>query len=194
MAPQPPPLMGARAYLASLPPSPHRFPPLAAALRQIPRPSRVREMVGGSRRGARARRVRPSHQVAAPMISQPPVPVSQLPVTERRTPEAHAEMIRVVRERFPNRDAWPATLIEVIQHATFEERARFAGDDGGMDYELIYWAIQEAESSDPRQAAKWARFRTRNPSRLNIRPPPVVQIANIPPEYLPPGIVLPRVP
>ena len=138
--------------------------------------------------------VRPNHQVAAPMAPLPPVPGSQVPVTERGSPEAHAEMIRVVRERFPNCDVWPATLIEVIQHAMSEERVRFAGDDGGMDYELIFWAIQEVESTDPRQAAKWARFRTRNPSRLNIQPPAVVQISNIPPKYLPPGTVLPRVP
>lgn len=150
-------------------------------------------MVGGARRGARARRLRPVHQVAAPSV-QSPVPVAQLPEIDASSPVAQAEILRVVRERFPIRSEWPAILMEIVRFATFEERARFAGDDGGMDYDFIFWAIQEAESPDPRQAARWARFKTRNPSRLNIRPPPVVQIANIPPEYLPPGTALPRIP
>ena len=54
-------------------------------------------MVGGSRRGARARRVCPNHQVATPMALLAPVAVLQLPVSERGTPKAHAEMVHVVR-------------------------------------------------------------------------------------------------
>ena len=104
------------------------------------------------------------------------------------------EMLRVVRERFPNRSRWPDIFLEILQSMIFEERARFVGGDGGMDYEFIFWAIQEAELTEPRQAEWGGRFRMRNPSRLNIRLPPVLQIANIPPEYLPPGTVLPRVP
>ncbi|XP_044378063.1 uncharacterized protein [Triticum aestivum] len=115
-------------------------------------------MVGGARRGARARRLRPAHQVAAP--PQPPPPVATLPKIDASLPEALVEMRRVVRERFPNRSKWPDIFMENLRHATFEERAHFAGDDGGMDYEFIFWVIQEAESSDPRQAARWARFKT----------------------------------
>ncbi|XP_037456597.1 uncharacterized protein LOC119327607 [Triticum dicoccoides] len=99
-----------------------------------------------------------------------------LPEIDASSPEASAEMQRVVRERFPNRSSWPDILLDILRFAMFEERARFAGDDGGMDFEFIFWAIQEAKSPDPRQAARWARFKTRNPSRLNIRPPPVLQI------------------
>lgn len=149
-------------------------------------------MVGGSRRGSGARRTRPAHHVAASF--RPPVPVTQLPEIDAASPEARAEIQRVVGERFPIRSKWPDILLEIIRFATFEERARFVGDDGGMDYDVLFWAIQEAESPDPVQAARWVRFKARNPSRLNIRPPSVVGIANIPPEYLPPGTILPRIP
>ncbi|XBJ21128.1 hypothetical protein VPH35_011831 [Triticum aestivum] len=103
-------------------------------------------------------------------------------------------MLRVVRERFPNRSRWPDIFLEILQSMIFEERARFVGGDGGMDYEFIFWAIQEAESTEPRQAERWGCFSIRNPSRLKIRPPTVMQIASIPPEYLPPGTALPRTP
>lgn len=101
-------------------------------------------------------------------------------------------MMRVVSERFPNREKWPDLHIEVITYATFEERAWFIGDEGCMDYEFLFWAIQEAESSDPVQAARWARYRTANPSRLNIRPPRSEALANIPLEFLPAGVRPPR--
>lgn len=32
------------------------------------------------------------------------------------------------------------------------------GDDGCCDVELLLWAIQEAESPDPQQAARWVKF------------------------------------
>ena len=98
----------------------------------------------------------------------------------------------MVKERFPNRSKWPEIFMEILRRATFEEHARFVGDDRRMDYEFIFWAIQEAESSDPRQATRWENFRTANPSRLNIRPPSWEGIANIPSEYLPSGIVWPQ--
>lgn len=145
-------------------------------------------MVGSSRRGARTRRTRPGHQVAAPVALPPPTPVSLLPQIDVESQEARAEIQRVVRERFPDPSEWPDRALEVMRRATFEERARFIGDDGGMDYQMLFWAIQEAESQ------KWRRFKVRNPSRLNIRPPSVVGIASIPLEFLPPGVVLPRVP
>uniref|UniRef100_A0A453D946 Uncharacterized protein n=1 Tax=Aegilops tauschii subsp. strangulata TaxID=200361 RepID=A0A453D946_AEGTS len=146
---------------ASLPvPSSHPAPPHLRSSRsplQLPTAkSGARDGRGGGR-GTRARRMRPVHQVAAPF--QPPVPV--LPEIDASSPEAQAEMPRVVRERFPNRSRWPDILLEILRFATFEERARFAGDDGGMDYEFIFWAIQEAESTEPRQAARWVRFKTR---------------------------------
>ncbi|KAE8787028.1 hypothetical protein D1007_39089 [Hordeum vulgare] len=100
----------------------------------------------------------------------------------------------VVRERFLDRSRWPEVCVEIIRCSEFAERMRFVGDDGAMDYKMVFWVIQEAESADPVQAERWMRFRTRNPSRLNIHPPPVVEIARIPPEFLPPGTMLPRVP
>ncbi|XP_037489830.1 uncharacterized protein LOC119368772 isoform X2 [Triticum dicoccoides] len=193
-----PALMAPRPPLIPSWPYPLQFPILIlpisdrAAIPWVPRTDLAREMVGGARRGARARRLRPAHQVATP--PQPPPPVATLPEIDASSPEALAEMRRVVREIFPNRSKWPDIFMEILRHAAFEERARFAGDDGGMDFEFIFWAIQEAESSDPRQAARWARFKTSSLSRLNIRPPPVLQISRIPPEALPPGAVLPRVP
>ncbi|KAE8782946.1 hypothetical protein D1007_43638 [Hordeum vulgare] len=103
-------------------------------------------------------------------------------------------MVQVVQERFPDRSRWPEICVEIIRCSEFAERMRFVGDDEAIDYAMVFWAIQEAESADPVQAERWMRFRTRNPSRLNIRPPPVVEIAGIPPEFLPSGTVLPRVP
>lgn len=84
--------------------------------------------------------------------------------------------------------------VEVIRSSTFAERCRFAGDEGGMDYDIIFWAIQEAESSDPIQAGRWRRFKSTSPSRLNIRPPSIMELANIPLEYLPQGVSPPRLP
>lgn len=90
------------------------------------------------------------------MVVPPPIPVSQLPEIDEGSPEARAEIHRVVREHFPNRSSWPEVCLDIIRTSTFEERARFVGDEGGMDYQMIFWAIQEAESSEPGQAAKWA--------------------------------------
>ena len=94
-------------------------------------------------------------------------------------------------ERFPDRGVWGEIHMHILRHANFVERARFIGDDGCEDVELLFWAIQEAESSDPRQAARWENFRTANPSRLNIRPPSWEGIARIPPEFIPAGTVWP---
>ncbi|KAE8778329.1 hypothetical protein D1007_48762 [Hordeum vulgare] len=166
-------------------------------------------MTGGSRCTVKSRRARPAQTVAPPPallpvvedpLSEPmlaplrPFPAMRQPWVESATPEARAEMLRVVRERFPDRSSWPGIYIEIIQYADFDERMRFIGDDTAMDYAMLFWAIHEAESADPAQAARWTRFRTRNPSRLNIRPPSMVEIARIPPKYLPPGTMLPRVP
>ncbi|KAE8779845.1 hypothetical protein D1007_47074 [Hordeum vulgare] len=123
-----------------------------------------------------------------------PFPSMELPWVESSTPEARAEMVRVLRERFPDRSRWPEICIEIIRSSKFAKRMWFIGDGGAMDYEMVFRAIQEAEPEDPVQAARWMRFKTRNPSRLNIRPPPVVEIASIPPEFLPSGTMLPRVP
>ncbi|KAE8781893.1 hypothetical protein D1007_44836 [Hordeum vulgare] len=123
-----------------------------------------------------------------------PFPSMELLWVESSTPEARAEMVRVVRERFPDRSRWPEICVEVIRCSEFAERMRFIGDYGAMDYEMVFWAIQEAESADPVQAERWMRVRTRNPSRLNICPPPVVKISSIPPKFLSPGTVLPGPP
>ena len=64
--------------------------------------------------------------------------MATLPEIDASSPEALAEMQRVVRERFPNRSKWPDIFMEIMRQATYEERARFAGDDGGMDYEFIF--------------------------------------------------------
>ncbi|KAE8772517.1 hypothetical protein D1007_55476 [Hordeum vulgare] len=123
-----------------------------------------------------------------------PFPSTELPWVESSTPEARAEMVRVVRERFLDRSRWPEICVEIIQSSGFAKSMRFVGDEGAMDYEMVFWAIQEAEYVDPVQAQRWMQFRTRNPSRLNICPPPVVEMARILLEFLPPGTVLPRVP
>ena len=102
----------------------------------VPQTDPASEMVGGARRGARARRLRPAHQVAA--SPRPPPPVATLPEIDVSSPEALMEMLGVVRERLPNRSKWPDIFMEILRHATFEERAHFAGDDGGMDYEFIF--------------------------------------------------------
>uniref|UniRef100_A0A453QDL4 Uncharacterized protein n=1 Tax=Aegilops tauschii subsp. strangulata TaxID=200361 RepID=A0A453QDL4_AEGTS len=101
-------------------------------------------------------------------------------------------MRQLVMEWFPNRDERGDIHLNIIRYANFTVRARFIGDGSCMDVELIFWAIQEAESPDPIQAARLGYFRTANPSRLNIRPPSVEGIASIPPEFLPPGVRLPR--
>ena len=132
----------------------------------------------------------PAVRVAEPRPLPSPV-VAQLPEIDPHSPEARREMRRVVMERFPARDEWGEIHMHILRHATFVERARFIGDDGCEDVELLFWAIQEAESSDPRQAARWENFRTANPSRLNIRPPSWEGIARIPPEFIPAWTVLP---
>ncbi|KAE8808041.1 hypothetical protein D1007_15597 [Hordeum vulgare] len=69
-------------------------------------------------------------------------------------------MLRVVREMFLGRSEWSGLMVDIIRSSTFEERARFCGADGGMDYELIYWAIQEAEATNPVQAMRWRTFKS----------------------------------
>ncbi|KAE8790926.1 hypothetical protein D1007_34740 [Hordeum vulgare] len=78
------------------------------------------------------------------MVPEAPlVPVEMQPPIDSHSPAARVEILRVVWERFLNRDAWPETCVEVIRNSTFTERCRFAGDgdDGGMDFDLIFWAI-----------------------------------------------------
>ncbi|KAE8800862.1 hypothetical protein D1007_23572 [Hordeum vulgare] len=84
-------------------------------------------------------------------------------------------------------------MVDIISKATFEEHARFYGDDGGMDYELIYWSMREAEAADLVQAARWSSFKVMSPFRLNIRPPPVLELSQLPTEALPPGVNPPRI-
>ncbi|KAE8818777.1 hypothetical protein D1007_03375 [Hordeum vulgare] len=117
-----------------------------------------------------------------------PVPVEMRPQIDLRSPEAGEEILRVVRERFPLREKCPEICVKVIRSSTFTERCRFPDDEGGMDYDIIFWAIQEAESSDPIQAERWRRFKSTSPLRLNIRPPSIMELANIPLEYLSQGV------
>ncbi|KAE8770797.1 hypothetical protein D1007_57393 [Hordeum vulgare] len=117
----------------------------------------------------------------------------QLPINSHSL-VVRAEILRVVRGRFLNQAAWPEICVEVIHNSTFAKRCRFAGNDGGMDFDLIFWAIQEAESADPMQAARWRCFKAASPSRLNIRPPSFEKLANIPLDVLPPGVSPPRLP
>ncbi|KAE8818609.1 hypothetical protein D1007_03753 [Hordeum vulgare] len=131
------------------------------------------------------------------MVSPPrglgaPTPMTLLPSAELRSAEARAEMLWVVRGKFPDRASWPEMMVEIIRTATFAERARFCGDDGGMDFELIYWAMREAEVSDPGVARKWSRFKSPIPFLLNINPPSILEISQIPREELPPGIDPPQ--
>lgn len=105
---------------------------------------------------------------------------SQRPLVELHSQEARREMLRVVRGLFPNGDEWPERMLEILRSATIEERNRFVGDEGGMDYEVIYWVCQEAEMADPAQAARWQRFRSPSPSLLRIRPPRVMEMPGAP--------------
>ncbi|XP_044329215.1 uncharacterized protein [Triticum aestivum] len=147
-------------------------------------------MAGRLRKRVRVRRLGPATRVAEPRALPPPA-VAPLALIDPDSPAARREMRRVVRERFPDRSEWADIHLQIIGHATFAERARFVGDEGADEVELLFWAIQEAESAIPEQAARWASFRTANPSRLNIRPPRVDALASIPPEELPPGVLPP---
>ncbi|KAE8767841.1 hypothetical protein D1007_60752 [Hordeum vulgare] len=140
------------------------------------------------------RRLRPQAQVAAPVVIQEAAPVEMRPQIDLHSPEAREEILRVVRERFPLREKWPEICVEVIGSSSFSERCRFAGAEGGMDYDIIFWAIQEAESSDPIQAERWRRFKSTSPTRLNIRPPSIMELASIPLEHLLRGVSPPRLP
>ncbi|XP_044347154.1 uncharacterized protein [Triticum aestivum] len=136
------------------------------------------------------RRLGPATRVAEPraLLSLAVVPLALI---EPKSPAAHREMRRVVRESFPIRSEWGDIHLQVIKHATFAERGRFIGDEGADEVELLFWAIQEAKSEIPEQAAPWAYFRTANPSRLNIRLPRVEALSSIPLEELPPGVLPP---
>ncbi|KAE8817134.1 hypothetical protein D1007_05342 [Hordeum vulgare] len=147
--------------------------------------------MAGEKRGIRVWRLR-SVMVSPPRALAVPTTVALLPTAVLHSSEARAEMLRVVRGKFPDRARWPGIMVEIIRMATFVERARFRGDDGGMDYELIYWAMREAESTDPTLATKWRRFKTTIPFHLNVDPPPVVELSQMPPEVLPPGVNPPR--
>ncbi|KAE8781342.1 hypothetical protein D1007_45378 [Hordeum vulgare] len=94
--------------------------------------------------------------------------VVALPSIDSNSPEARKEMRRVVLERFPDHSEWPEIHIRIIRFVTFAESYRFMGDDGCMDVEFLFWVIQEPESADLVQAARWVSYRTTNPSRLNI--------------------------
>ncbi|KAE8808396.1 hypothetical protein D1007_15138 [Hordeum vulgare] len=83
-------------------------------------------------------------------------------------------------------------MVEIIRMVTFAERAHFCGDDGGMDYELVYWEMREAEDSDPGVARKWSRFKSSIPFLLNINPPSVLELSQIPREELPSGVNPPQ--
>ncbi|KAE8773032.1 hypothetical protein D1007_54868 [Hordeum vulgare] len=115
-----------------------------------------------------------------------------LPSSELHSAEARAEMLWVVRGMFPDRASWPEMMVEIIRTETFAERARFCGNDGGMDFELIYWAMREVEVSDPGVARKWSRFKSSIPFLLNINPPSVLELSQIPREELPPGVDPPQ--
>ncbi|KAE8817562.1 hypothetical protein D1007_04661 [Hordeum vulgare] len=130
--------------------------------------------------------------VSPPRTQTAPMPVALLPPVVLHSPEAREEMLRIVRGRFPDRMRWPRIMVEIIRMASFAERARFCGDEGGMDYELIYWAMREAESTDPVLAAKWSRFKMATPFRLNINEPPILELSQIPSEALPPRVNPPQ--
>ncbi|KAE8768966.1 hypothetical protein D1007_59503 [Hordeum vulgare] len=130
--------------------------------------------------------------VSSPRAFTTRTPVMLLPRAVLHSPEAREEMLRIVRGRFPDRMRWPELMVEIIRTASFAERARFCGDEGGMDYELIYWAMREAESTDLASVAKWSRFKTATPFRLNVTAPPIVELSQIPPGALPPGVNPPQ--
>lgn len=109
----------------------------------------------------------------APFPAVPaPVMLLPLPTIDASSPAARQEMERVVREKFPDWSTWGEVCIDIIRYSTFEERARIIGDNGCIDLDMIFWAIEEAESPDPVQAKLWSHFRTRNPSGSTSRGPP----------------------
>uniref|UniRef100_A0A453C7V0 Uncharacterized protein n=2 Tax=Aegilops tauschii subsp. strangulata TaxID=200361 RepID=A0A453C7V0_AEGTS len=116
-----------------------------------PRPSSPSEISHGWSTSPR-RSSAPVARVAEPRALPPPA-AAPLPDIDSNSPEARREMRRVVMERFPDRDELGEIHLHVLRHANFVERARFIGDDGCEDRELLFWAIQEAESTDPRQVA-----------------------------------------
>ncbi|KAE8772819.1 40S ribosomal protein S5-1 [Hordeum vulgare] len=113
--------------------------------------------------------------------------VAQLPVIEATSSEAREEILRVVCEHFPDRSKWPEICVQIIHEATYLESAHFIWNNGGMDHDMLFWAVEEAESLDPIQDARWERYKTDNPSRINIRPPSMLGIASILLEFLPLG-------
>ena len=115
------------------------------------------------------------------------------PPGDVNSPKAYQEMERVVRERFPDRSMWSEIFESILQHARYDEYARFTGDDGASDVEFLFWAIQEVDSPDPTEAARWREFRS-NPPRLNIARPRMEAISRIPSGVLPPGVLPPRRP
>ncbi|KAE8769570.1 putative cinnamyl alcohol dehydrogenase 1 [Hordeum vulgare] len=130
----------------------------------------------------------PVQSTMVPIPEAPLEPVQLQPQIYSHSPGARAEILREVHGRFPNRAAWPEICVVVIRNSTFVKRCRFADDDGGKDFDLVFLAIQEAEWADPMQAARWRRFKATSPSRLNIRPPSFEQLAKIPLDVLPPGV------
>lgn len=104
------------------------------------------------------------------------------------------EMERLARDKFPNPSLWGQVCADNILMSSLEERARFTREDGCSDVELIFWAIQEAESPDLMHAMLSSNFKARNPSHLNITRPPLGALAHPPPRALPPRVLPPSQP
>ncbi|KAE8791586.1 hypothetical protein D1007_34044 [Hordeum vulgare] len=105
-------------------------------------------MVGPRRRRLQVRCLAPRARVAGSVAFSAPA-TTPLPLIDADSPKAWAEMLWVVLDRFPDRREWADIHIDIIRYAMFAESARFLDDDGCMDVELMFWAIQEAESLDP---------------------------------------------
>lgn len=102
-------------------------------------------MAGRSGRGIRLRRVRLTSMVAGHVrVPNPPPPPLAI---DAASPE------RMVRDKFPDLVTWMDVCLDIIRYSTYKEHARFIGDKGCLNLDLIFRAIHEAESSDPTQAA-----------------------------------------
>src|SRR3954465_2755009 len=105
----------------------------------------------------RSRRQRSGSRRAHPVAVEPPS-ISQLPTHEVVEP--------IVRALFPDVSKWRELSVEVILTGFRDEVHRFIGDVGVEATEMIYWAMVEADSSDPEIAARWRRFKA--PSQTPI--------------------------
>lgn len=112
----------------------------------------------------------------------------ELPLLDPALSAVRMEMRRVVAAKFPDPSQLGEIGMRIILTSTYVERVRFAGEEGCDAMEFIFWAMVEAESTDPATAWKWREFKAERPIQLNVRRPRVGALAFPPPGALPPGV------